>query len=438
MADIRQTTPPVSGASPRKGATADETLSVPPNAWDRMIADWQRRPRFWMTSLFTAGIVVLAGLLGARFFSSRTAEEAYQRGSDLQKALQEQDATEKAARIGDLLSRFSGDESEPYVTWLHAKALKDAGDKAEDPAEKIRHFQGALDSAEKLRSKWPASTWAALPLRPSPQPGAAPAETPAARLAEYCRKQVAWLQARQLSVAEEPDSGATAKITLQDPDGKDHVLDVKFFSKDAPYAVDAFFDLARQGFFDGTLVFGLERDDPNTEENHAVHLGSAMSKVAPDKPDTWGGEKDFIGYTLPSEDSRLKPKKGRLAFEARREANVPVGQNPVDIVLYTMDPRFPKQDRVVFAEVTGADEILSSLQQIPGKKDSQITALNPARVFLPEKNWKVSKIAVEGQPANPPARPLARKLTLPEAPPKPDTPKEEPKGDVKPPEPEKK
>jgi hypothetical protein len=419
------------------GKPAGESASpaVPPNTWERLIEDWKRRPKTWLSYLAIAALTIVALLIGKHYLSSRISESQNERTAAMRKAAEEQDPDERAARYSDLLEKVDGTEVEPYVLWLSAVTRKDAGDKAEKPSEKLRHYEEAHSTANKLISEFPTSPWAAMPWRPALQPGVTTTPSPAARISEFCQKQIEWLKAHPAAVEETPDSGASAKLVLADPESKEHTLELKFFSQEAPYAVDAFFDLARQGVFDGTLVHGLERDDPNTDDTHAVHLGSVMSKLAPDKPDTWAGEKDYPGFTLPKEDSRLKAKKGRLAFDVRRESSqgtganpMVVGLNPLDIVIYVADPKIPRPDRTVFAEVSGEPEALALLAQVPAKKDQKLSSYVGANVFAPEKPWKIVRIISEGQPANPPPVPLKRSLKLPDAP----TPPEPPKDDVKP------
>jgi hypothetical protein len=247
-------------------------------------------------------------------------------------------------------------------------------------------------------------------------------------MADYLQKQITWLSEHPNAPELAVDPAPKGRLVLTDPEGKEHGFDLRFYSKQAPYAVDVFFELARSGYYDGTQVFGLERDDANVDQNNAIHFGSALSKVAPDQPEHWGGEKDFVGFTIPKEDSPVASKKGRLAFEARREMHTAVGMNPGDLVLYVKDPGMSKPDRTVFAELTEESmAALADLLEVPAKKDQKIEALAPATVYRPEKPWKVAKITVEGQPSTAPARPLPHELKMPEAPAKPEPPKDAPK-----------
>ena len=100
-----------------------------------------------------------------------------------------------------------------------------------------------------------------------------------------------------------------------------------------------------------------------------------------------------------------------------------MGQNPVSLVLYLMDPR-NNQDRAIFAEVVGEPEVLAALGKIKAaNKDKPISTA--ARIFVAVKPWKITKVTVEGQPEHPPAAPIARQMKMPEVPAK-----EEPKKDA--------
>ena len=289
----------VHGRNQAEGPRMAETAGKPPpegvekvapssNSWERLLNDWQKRPKAWITYLVVAAVIALGALIAFQYFGSRTTDQENERADLLNKALGEADAAEQAARLDDLRDKVAGTRGEAYVLWLSASKRKEAGDLTEVPEEKLAHYEKALEAVETLRSRFPGNPLVTLPWRPV-QPAAPPAPSLAAGLEEYCKQQISWLKAHPVLVAEEADPGASGKIVVADPDGKEHTLDLKFFSKDAPYAVDVFFDLAQKQVYDGTLIHGLERDDPNTEDNHAVHLGSAMSKLAPDKPETWGG-----------------------------------------------------------------------------------------------------------------------------------------------------
>jgi hypothetical protein len=319
-------------------------------------------------------------------------------------------ATERASALGDLLGEVRGTLREPFVLLNAARCQREAGDDAELPADKTRFYEESLRLVNDFSARYSDNLMARLPWRPALQPGQTPLPLPA-RLKEYCATQIEWLKAHPTNTSAATDAGLSAAMVLSDPDGKKHNLEIRFYSAEAPQCVHNFLELARSGYFSGRLVYAQERETLESTAGRGVFLGSAMAKVAPDKPELWGGANEDVGFTLPKENNGLKPKRGRLLMEKFYDNGTFVGLSPVTVLLATSDIA-RTDDRVVFAEVQGSAELLTLLEGALAKKDPQ-GHIDHCAVHVLEKPWTIDSVAVTGDAANKPEVAVLRSMRDP-------------------------
>lgn len=390
------------------------------SVWERLAQDGRKNPSKWIGWGVALAVVAAIAIGAFQYFSSKKTQANDELGEDLQKALSETKPADRAERLRDVVDRVKGQPSEAWMLFTYARACKAAAESETKPDVKLGYYRRALEAATSA-ARDQANPLNSLPWKPS-LPGSPANASLIARMVDHCQKQVVWLEknGQNIEVTPKTDAQLSAKLTLLDPEGKEHSLGLKFFSKEAPHLVDGFIALAKDGFFEGTQVFGVDQQDPNTEDVHAVLLGSAFSKLAPDRTDIIGKELDYIGYTLPRDDPGIEAKKGRLAYDVRKENGVPVGVNPASLALCVADPKDAGRDRVVFAETSSDSEVLNLLSQLTPNKDASLST-TPTRVSLTSKPWKISKIQIDGQNSNPPSRAAKRDVKLPEVPAKVDS-----------------
>jgi hypothetical protein len=322
---------------------------------------------------------------------------------------------------------MKGTEREAWYWWERARAARTVADIAKTPEEKIAAFQSARDACEILGSRFPKSSWVALPWRSSPaprDPQDQPVPSLTARLKTYCDAQIKWLQSvAGQGVTTTPDPDFSATLTL-DIDGTEHTLKIKTYSAVAPYEVQNLVRLA--DYFAGTQLFGLQQDDPNTNVNHAVVLGSPLSKLVPDRKDVHGGPGDWVGFTLPSKASPLAIKRGSVGWAPRIENNVSVGLDPTRLVICLQDQAGFPNSLGVFGEIEGSEEALTALDGLlatvvvegedRNKKVLAAVETPNLRLLEPEKSVAVKSVTVEGSPAVTPEAPITEEIVMPEKP----------------------
>jgi hypothetical protein len=394
--------------------STDKAAATEPKAGLAALGDdVTARPKHYVTLLLIAGAVI-AGVLIWRNTSAASEREATEKlAENYTAAITKPEGAERAAAMQDVLASVQGTSQEVFVLFNTARSEREAGDSSEDAAKKLEHYKRGLAAARTIQEKHGNHLIATLPWRPVLQPGQTiPAVV--ARLADYCADQIKWLESHKVDSAEVTDPGCTATLTLTDPDGKAHALELRFFSAEAPQAVDNFIKMAAEGHFNGLLVYAQERETLESTAGRGVLLGSVLAKVAPDRQDLWGGNSEDAGFSLPREANRLKCKRGRLLMEKAFDGTNFVGISPVNMLLLTKD--LPQcDDRVVFAEVSGSDETLTQLDGALAKKEPQ-SHVDHCAVHLLEKPWTITSVTVTGSPAVKPSVPVLRSFALPAKP----------------------
>lgn len=380
---------------------------------ESLAGDMARQPRRLITAVLIIAVVAAGAFALIRMRGDSAAEESDRVSEAFVAAMGKTDATERSNALSDVWASVRNTAQEPYVLLSLARAESEAGDAAKDSAQKIAMFEKALAHTADYKARYSGNLVAQFPWRPSLQP-TNPALPLPSRLQEYCTQQLAWLKAHPATFSDTPDEGLSAQMTLVDPDGKKHSLEFRFFSTEAPHAVDNFLALVRDGYFQSALVYAQERETLDSTAPRGVYFGSAMAKVSPDQPALWGGSSEDVGFTLPKESNRLKPSKGRLMMEKFFDAGAFVGISPVGFLLATSDLE-RTDDRVVFGEVVGAPEVLGLLAGALAKKEPQEHVDNCAMHVL-EKPWTIETVTVSGAPKVKPEVAVLRAFSLPKKP----------------------
>ena len=230
-------------------------------------------------------------------------------------AMTTQDVSQRVASLRDLGSSFEGKDSEPFYLYIYALSLRDAADAADENDEKIALYKDAIGIADKLLADHKDGIWATIPSEATPE-GQPVAPSRCRKLKEYCEAQLAWLDKHPFNVKTVVDDKVSATIELEDPDGNTHELKLQLYTAHAPRHVANFLRQSLNKVFDGTVVHGIETQEQQEQRTTlAIHLGSAMAKVAPDQPDAWLSPEDRVGFTIPKETNHLTPERGSVAFE---------------------------------------------------------------------------------------------------------------------------
>lgn len=415
----------MANAQPKSPAAAAPTPSrssspANDNTVDKLTSKMAVPPTKVVTWVIGATAAVLVAWLATHFLSQGKKDKEGEFFDRLQKVGAEPELADRAKRYASVLELAKGTDREAYVLMQQALTFRDAALESSDPTDRLSLFESGLEAVKSLKALGPKALFNTFSPKP-PMAGGTPAKLVPQELEDYLQSQVDWLKANPGSSAEVVDANCSATLTLADPEGKEHTLEIAFFSKDAPHSVHTFLAMVNEGRFANTRVFGLQQDDANTEENHAALLGSALSAVAPDRSDLWGGEADECGFTVPIEPNRLAAKKGRIALERRLERNSPVGSQPLSVVLFLLDEA-NDHDRCIFGEVKGSEELLTKLSSLAANKDKPLPT-GQVRAFPPKDAWTIKKATIQGAPATSDPGGFSRIFRAPAVPKSEDAPK---------------
>ena len=148
-------------------------------------------------------------------------------------------------------------------------------------------------------------------------------------------------------------------------------ITLKFFPEVAPNHVNNFIELARDGFYDGTVFhrivpgFVIQGGDPNTKSNDRSRYGT-------------GGP----GYTLKAEFSKLPHKRGTLSMARAAHPDSAGSQ----FFICVADAPFLDGEYTVFGEVTkGMDVVDKIVSQPKDQRDNPIDRVEmKVKVIEPE------------------------------------------------------
>ena len=423
----------------KKKQAEEEVAPLPATAWDNLVEDWRANPKRWVTRLIAAAVILGASLVGWTQWSSSQDDDQSRFLEDMGKAETDQDGPSSVDRMEGLeeTALATGNGTLYFVSL--ARICIRAADNAETQDEKIVYYKKTLAVIQQFKEKFPESPLLKLSWKPNP-PGTPTKPTVVAGLAEYAQKQIDFLTTHPYARTEEFDPNLNASMELEDSDGKRHTLKMRFFSKLAPYSVDTVCRLAKEGWFTGTLVYGLEREQlGNPGEEGAIdelvgfHLGSGMTKASAEDSSLWGDlNKDRVGFSVPFETNHLKPLRGRVALEFLGDIQ---SSSPVRLVIYardssTTDESSPlsssPQTRTILGEIEGGEDAFDSLLNQETEEGVPVILNRLSRLSRLKKAWKVVSMTVEGEAQHQPDKPILSKPRLPEPPEKKeeDTPKD--------------
>ena len=177
---------------------------------------------------------------------------------------------EQLAGLQDLHSSVEGNAGfEITALWDITQIARNAARTEKDPAEKLRYLEAGASAIKTLKSKYSSNIIAKLPWKPLGSLDEETAPSLVDARATWFDSQIQWLQEVKdgVSIDDEPDANLEGQIVLVDGEGNEKTLKLRFFSKEAPHGVDNFLRLARDGYYENTLLFGLEQQDISTTDN---------------------------------------------------------------------------------------------------------------------------------------------------------------------------
>lgn len=401
------------------------TPSRPQGTWDRLSDDMQKRPRFYL--IIVAVVAALAA--GWAFWTQSAAESEREARVAFYTELQEGETAASQAEAGaarssveNLLGLVQSQEDAGLRSLGLQRVARLAGrlaDTQDDPNDRKALLGLALEAARGWQSS-PMGTGLTL------DPNNPEAKLPADQLVASLEKQLAFVNAhwtgdRSVSPTPSETNGVTLDLQPVDSDSSAAKvsLSVRVYENETPFAVHHLFKLVREGRLADTQVFRLraKADTAPTAEGEEAegiqivgcYLGSATSRIAPDRVDLFGGEEDWVGFTLPMEPSRAQPKVGSVGFRVRREQNAVVGLHPSQLVILTAEDDVPPPQTVWVGELTEesleqfTEAVLASLE-LP--EDAEVEAGFDRFLKLP-KAWKVVDARVDGSlTLDPPGLPV--------------------------------
>lgn len=351
----------------------------------------------------------------------------------------QRDAKARLEALRDVSTEAREGEYGAYYWWLTSKAAWEAAEAEEDPDEKIRLFTECRDACNQLETKHPDSVWMKVPWKSSQTEEIHPSLV--VRRRAYCEAQIKFIEEHKAGVGgtAEADPGVEASLTLTDENDPKvtHTFKIRTFSEAAPYAVEQFLQNLREKKWDGTHIYAIHENDPNTATIDAVSLGSPLSR-SPWATDLHGQDKDWVGFTLPIEPNRQEPKRGTIAFELHRDNGQVSGVSPTNLVIHLSDhpkPAASNQARVVFAEIVDDEAGKAAMTWLENLAFDDTKPVGPqqgASVYAPKLTIRVTGGEPKGTPKVAPSMPLLKEWIDPEQPEKPkEDPKPENEGDDK-------
>jgi cyclophilin family peptidyl-prolyl cis-trans isomerase len=366
---------------------------------------FRSNPGAYVTRVVVIAVAALAAILAYRMWRASQDQKTTDVSTELHRAVLAPDPVEKAAILNDLKKKTEGGPIEAHRLRELAVAYRDVAHAAKTNEEKKEAWRNCLAAATSLQTSFPNSVWAQMPTRPGSEESA-PVATAIKSLAE---KQLEWLDKHPYTGAPTPDSGA--KVVFELENGKKVVLG-KFYSSIAPYAVQNFFNLARDGYFVGTSIGTLRRgvlksSKQYEQSNVGVELGDPMTKVTPEDRTDDGVDPSAtndLPYTLPEESGNLPIVRGSVVMRQNFTAG---GYSPTRCTIYFDEVSYGAG--TPFADVTEGLDVLEEI----AKGDT-----DPDRPERLKSMTKVVNVTVEGSVANPPtgrALPPYDPSNLPEA-----------------------
>lgn len=375
--------------------------------WQRINDDLHKRPKAYLNAILLLSIAALIGVLAFKFWTGRRADAAGTLSTtwfDLWNP--DTGPKARAGSLADLEPELTTDAQRAHRLYDLAVTYKEIGDSAESQADKLAAYEKVIGFCNDLKSKYPNSLWAKLPLRPPTTAGGAALSPPASQVEDYAKRQLDWLKAHPFAAAPDPDPNLS--VTFELGDGRKFVVG-KLFSSVAPYHVQNFVELARSGYFDGTAFSrvsqgykrGVTPKQGEKPPNIAVEGGHPFTKLTPDDRDDDDSPVD-IGYSVPDESSTdvLTPRRGSLAAIVDPASG---GDSAARFKIYADEP--PGSQDTVFGEVTDGMDVIDSIVNAPSPDGKPMWTKD----FV-----SVKKATVSGSVLRPPERQFPPAATMPE------------------------
>ncbi|MAG57895.1 MAG: hypothetical protein CMJ83_16545 [Planctomycetes bacterium] len=389
------------------------------SGFDKWMDDVRDNPVKWMVKVVILVAVVCGGFFAWNYFTEKSEQDRQDQWDKITRTFDASTSVERYAVLTEVVIPDDADIA-PYYWFLRSKTAYDAAFESEKIDDKIAFLKSCNDDCATLINNYKTSAWVSLPWKSS-RGRPEPAPSLARRIQKQAQAQYDWLVKHRTAAPPEltHDKSVLATLNLKDVEDKNaktYTLKIRVYSAAAPYAVDNFLEVIRRGWWKGKHVYGAQEDDPNTTSVDAVLLGSAFSKLA-DRSDVHGTEDDWVGWTLPIENSSLTAKSGMVAFDLRREANAIAGGAPAKLVIYTSDDVLNSTDRIIFGEVEDSSEAMDWLKNIGFDNLKTVNTGAPGTNVHPLKlKIGIADITVEGAPDSPPATPLPHTWTDPKDP----------------------
>jgi cyclophilin family peptidyl-prolyl cis-trans isomerase len=393
---------------PQRTGQTPANAPVHHSIWERILDDLHKRPGRYLNAVLVLVLVVLAAVLLIKVLRGRHDEAAATLATAWNDAWNPDVPPKARAGIIDgLAPQITDDAGKALRLYDLAVSQRDIAEAADTQAEKLAAYEKVLAYCSELKSKYPNSLWAKLPIRPPTTAGAA-SLSPIDQAEDYAKHQIEWLKAHPYPGAVEPDPNLSVTFELED--GRKIVVG-KLFGRVAPYHVQNFVELARSGYFDGTAFSrvaqgykrGVTQKPGEHPPNISIEGGHPFTKLTPDNREDDDASVD-IGYSVPDEANNLPVKRGSLVAEMDPSSG---GDSPSRFKIYADEP--PGSQETVFAEVTDGMDVVESIVTPPSPEGHPSWSKDLVRI---------RKATVQGSVLKPPERPFPPPAILPE-PPKP-------------------
>jgi cyclophilin family peptidyl-prolyl cis-trans isomerase len=347
-------------------------------------------PRPYIAGVVGVGLAALVLLVGFRTWRDSKESKLTDISAELIRAGSAGNSTERVSILNELKKRTEGLPAEGQRLFLLSVAYRDLAEQATSNEEKKAAWENCLAATNELAQKFPNSLWVKMPSRP----GSTEAKSANGSLKSLAEEQLRWLSTNPYVAAAAADQGLSVTFELED--GR-KIKVGKLYSKSAPYAVQNFVNLARDGYFDGLSIGNLKKwyrkAAATTGEQSIVgaEFGDAMTRATPDNRDDDNAEPDSkndLPYSLPDEPSSLAIGRGSLVA---RPNNMSGGTSPTRFTIYVDEIAFPTG--APFGEVTEGLDVLEAV--LKGETDAERTD----RLKTPV---KIKSAKVEGSVQNPP------------------------------------
>ena len=100
-------------AKQKQKSAEEEVQQLPQTSWDRMVEDWRKRPRFYLTALAVLFVLITAGWLVWNNITSARDTQLTEFNDKLAEAFQEEDPALRVQRMQSLEEEAKDADWEP-------------------------------------------------------------------------------------------------------------------------------------------------------------------------------------------------------------------------------------------------------------------------------------------------------------------------------------